>query len=146
LYTGTPGVILFLIELHHVTRDNTWLDLAVAGANNLAASLPDAMTATDSPGLYSGLAGVAFTLDETARATGDARYRTASLKALGVISASVRDVGAGAEWDDTTDIISGSAGIGLYLMHRSSMLADVASRQLAARVGRRLLEREYRHG
>src|SRR5262245_7546253 len=36
LYTGTPGVILFLIELHRTTKDRAWLDLAIAGADGLA--------------------------------------------------------------------------------------------------------------
>src|SRR5690348_5091863 len=74
LYTGYPGVLLFLVELHHATGDRAWLDLATSGADSLAASLPDAATGDDGAGLYSGLAGVAYTLEEVGRARGDTRY------------------------------------------------------------------------
>src|SRR5688572_11018177 len=145
LYSGSPGVVLFLLELHRATGDRAWLSLATAGADHLAASLPDAVSEDEGAGLYTGLAGVAFTLDETARASGQSRYQTAAAKALGAIGAAARDVGSGVEWSDTTDIISGNAGIGLYLLAASSR-GNAAARQLAVRAGRRLLEREYRTG
>ena len=145
LYSGSPGVVLFLLELHHATRDQAWLDLAMAGADHLAASLPDKASDADSAGLYSGLAGLAFTLDETSRLSGRPGYRTAARKALGIITASAREVGAGVEWTDTTDIISGSAGVGLYLLWPSPHAA-ASTRSLAVQVGRRLVEREYRTG
>jgi lantibiotic modifying enzyme len=50
------------------------------------------------------------------------------------------------EWNESTDIISGTAGIGLYLMHGSTASGEPAARRLAVRAGRRLLEREYRNG
>jgi lantibiotic modifying enzyme len=146
LYSGSPGVVLFLLELHRATGDSAWLDLAMGGADHLAASLPDSATGEVDAGLYSGLAGIGFTLNETARVSGRPAYSAAARKALGVITAAARDTGAGVEWNDSTDIISGSAGIGLYLMWLSSRYADVGSRQLAVRAGRRLLEREYRTG
>ena len=145
LYTGTPGVVLFLIELHRATNDRAWLDLAIAGADDLAATLPDRPSG-DNVGLYSGLAGVAYTFDEIARASGLDRFRQASNKALGDIVASAREQGTGVDWNDTTDIVSGSAGIGLYLLHATRARKDARARALAIRVGRRLLEREYRHG
>ena len=145
LYSGSPGVVVFLLELYHATRDTAWLDLATAGADHLVASLPETAGGDVDAGLYSGLAGVAFVLDETARVSNRPAYRTAARKALGIIMASAREVGAGAEWTDTTDIISGSAGIGLYLLwpvwHTSA-----STRRLAVQVGRRLVEREYRTG
>lgn len=146
LYTGSPGVVLFLIELYRATRDRAWLDLAAAGADHLAETVPDEATSPGAAGLYTGLAGVAFTLDEAARATGEARYRSASRKALGVIRAAARDAGAGAEWSETTDVISGNAGTGLYLLHAARGHGDDAVRELARRVGLRLIEREHRTG
>jgi lantibiotic modifying enzyme len=146
LYTGTPGVILFLIELHRATSDRAWLDLAVAGADNLAATLPARRADGDSFGLYSGAAGLAYMFDEIASASGLERFQSAAGKTLGDISLGAKDVGAGVEWNDTTDIISGSAGIGLYLLRAAKAKRDEASKALAIRAGRRLLEREYRHG
>jgi lantibiotic modifying enzyme len=146
LYSGSPGVVLFLLELHHATGDRRWLDLAKAGADHLAGSLPDALSDRDGAGLYTGLAGVAYTLDETARASGDARFRRAASKALGTILAGARDIGGGVEWAETTDIISGTAGTGLYLLWVSSTAGHTTARQMAVRAGRRLLEREHRTG
>ena len=54
-------------------------------------------------------------------------------------------MGAGVEWTDTTDIVSGNAGTGLYLLWASSR-GNAAARDLALRAGRRLMEREYRTG
>ena len=62
LYTGSPGVVLFLIELHRATDDRAWLDLAKAGADHLAATVPDSATKPGEAGLYTGLAGVAYVL------------------------------------------------------------------------------------
>lgn len=55
-----------------------------------------------------GLAGVAFVLDQAGRVSGDARHRSAAVKGLGIIRAAAHDAGAGAEWSETTDIISGT--------------------------------------
>ena len=146
LYTGFPGVILFFIELHRATGERAWLDLATKGADELAASLPESQAGDEGAGLYSGLAGIAFTLEEADRARGESRYRAAIRKALGDIVAGARDAGAGVEWNDSTDIISGSAGTGLYLLRASATLKNSAARDVAIRAGRRLVEREFRSG
>jgi lantibiotic modifying enzyme len=146
LYTGFPGVVLFFIELSRATGDAAWLDLARSGADQLAAALPDEKADDESTGLYTGLAGIAYTLEETDRVRGESRYRAAVQKALGTIVASARDVGAGVEWNDSTDIISGSAGTGLYLLRASKTLGDTAARDTAIRAGHRLVEREFRNG
>ena len=146
LYTGFPGVVLFFIELARATGDRTWLDLATSGADQLAAALPDEKADDESTGLYTGLAGIAYTLEEADRARGESRYQAAIRKALGTIVASAHDAGAGVEWNDSTDIISGSAGTGLYLLRASKTLGDAAAREAAIRAGRRLIEREFRNG
>ena len=146
LYTGFPGVVLFFIELHRATGDRAWLELATKGADQLAASLPESQSGEQGAGLYSGLAGIAYTLEEADLARGESRYRAAIQKALGDIVAGARDAGAGVEWNDSTDIISGSAGTGLYLLRASATMKHSAARDVAVRAGRRLVEREFRSG
>ena len=146
LYSGSPGVVLFLVELHHATGDEAWLNLARAGADHLVAGLPATATPETAAGLYTGLAGVAFVLEEVAAASGHDEYRAAARKALGAIHGASRTTGAGVAWSETTDIISGSAGIGLYLLRAARTLEHPASRTLAERAGRRLLEVERRTG
>ena len=146
LYTGFPGVVLFFIELSRATGDAAWLDLATSGADQLAAALPDEKAGDESTGLYTGLAGIAYTLEEADRARGESRYRAAILKARSTIVAGGRDVGAGVEWNDSTDIISGSAGTGLYLLRASRTFGSVDALKAAILAGRRLIEREFRNG
>jgi len=138
LYNGMPGVVLFLLELHAATGDGRYLDEARAGADQLAANI--APEETFDAGLYTGVAGRAFVLAETWRATGDGRYRDAASTALSLIENNAREVGAGVEWSDSADIISGTAGILLFLLYAARTLGIESHVALAGRAGRRLVE------
>ena len=66
LYHGSPGVVIFLLELHAATGDSDALDGAVRGARELAHR---AMSSEPiAPGLYTGLAGMSYALDAVASA------------------------------------------------------------------------------
>lgn len=140
LYTGSPGVVLFHLELFAATGESRWRDEAAAGADALAATLPAAAAAVNSAGLYTGLAGIAFTLAETARITGTDRHRAAAGRAIQLIHDNARDAGEGVEWNDVSDIVSGSAGTTLFLLWAAGKLDHPPSIQLARRAGHRLLE------
>jgi rhamnogalacturonyl hydrolase YesR len=74
LYSGSPGVVLFLLELHHATGRREYLDEAKRGADDLIGRV-----ATEKgTGLYDGVAGLGFVLGETWRATKDDRYLKAA--------------------------------------------------------------------
>jgi lantibiotic modifying enzyme len=136
LYAGTPGVVLLCLELQAATGDKDYLKKACAGADWLIAGMPKEKTM----GLYEGAAGVGFALEETYKAAGEEKYRRSFLLCLDLIRQSARQVGKGLEWDGTTDIVSGSAGIGLFLLYASSELADRSLLDLASKVGDRLIE------
>jgi lantibiotic modifying enzyme len=140
LYTGSPGVVLFHLELFAATGETRWRDQATAGADDLAATLPASAAAVNSAGLYSGLAGIAFTLAETARIAGTERHRAAAGRAIQLLHDSARDVGAGVAWNDVTDIVSGSAGTTLFLLWAAGNLDHPPSIELARRAGIHLLE------
>ena len=141
LYSGTPGVVLFLLELHAATGDAAWLDLASAGAEHLAATIANGGAIKgEQAGLYTGAAGVAFVLAKTHEATRRAADAEAARRALALVHGSAREAGAGVEWSPVTDIISGGSGIGLTLLWAAKALGDAPSRALAERAGRRLLE------
>jgi Lantibiotic modifying enzyme len=142
LFNGMPGVVLFYLELHDATQDAAWLEDARLGANELIARLPE-LQAAEACGFYDGLAGAAFVLEQTHRATGDGRYRDAAKRAIGMIHGLAHRTTSGAEWagrSATPDIVSGSAGIGLFLLWADEVMDDPASRTLALATGRRLLE------
>src|SRR5215813_11097735 len=135
LYSGAPGVILFFLEAHRSTGDQSFLKDARAGADHLLASLAEQKEV----GLYTGLAGVGFTLAETFKITGDAKYRDGALRCAQLIRVRANKADGGVEWNDSTDIISGSAGVGLFLLYAARELKDPASRDTAIRAGRRLI-------
>jgi lantibiotic modifying enzyme len=136
LYAGNPGVVLFYLELYASTGDKAHLKKACAGADFLIAGLAEQKTM----GLYEGLAGIGFALEETYKASSAEKYHRSFLKCLDLIRQSARPAGQGIEWDGTTDIISGSAGTGLTLLYASSEIADKSLLDLASKAGDRLVE------
>jgi lantibiotic modifying enzyme len=138
LYSGTPGVALFFIELHLATGDAADLATARAGADWLITRIDLEKQA----GLYTGLAGIGFTLTETWKATGDAKYRDAANRVVDRIASMAKPVGDGVEWSPVTDIISGTAGTGLYLISAARDLKRPDALELATRAGRRLIQQK----
>ena len=136
LYAGTPGVILFFLELHTATDDQSALDTARAGTDDLLARLK----AETGAGFYEGAAGIGYALEEVFKATGDEKYRRGFLQALDKIRAGAVPAGAGVEWSTVTDVIGGSAGIGLFLLYADEKIDDPAWLELAVKTGRRLIE------
>src|ERR1700759_176411 len=101
------------------------------------------MDAAKDSGLYTGLGGAVFVLEETHRATGDGKYCDAAKQALALIHGQAVKSTLGAEWQGpsaTNDIISGSAGIGLLLLWADQMIGDQESRALALAAGRHLMD------
>jgi len=139
LYSGIPGVVLFYLELYAATGDRGALGEAAAGADYLAGSLPGEEGVADA-GLYTGLAGIAYTLALAHRATRRPSLGDAAARALTLVRAAARPEGRGVMWNDSTDIISGSAGIGLFLLWPKALLDDPPAVELAAAAGRRLIE------
>ena len=137
LYSGAPGVVLFLLELHAATGDPAHLDEACAGADHLIASYPADERIGN--GLYVGLAGLAYVFDRTHRASRKASYRDAAQDCLRRIRERARSVDGGVEWGPVTDIVSGTAGTGLTLLYAARAMGDRQALDLATRAGRRLL-------
>jgi lantibiotic modifying enzyme len=151
LYAGTPGVVLFFLELARATGDRSYLDDAARGALTVMASATSAASPlTTAPargaGLWEGLAGSAFVLQETAKATGDRRFSDGARRVTEMIVQRAKPAGAGVEWGDTTDIISGSAGTGLFLLYAAREFDQPALTQLAGRAGLRLIELARKEG
>jgi lantibiotic modifying enzyme len=141
LYSGTPGVILFYLELHGATGEKQFLDEAVHGATELATVVPPVGSKTREAGLYEGIAGHMFTLHAVAKVSGHTDLMTAAKRAARVLADSAQPApGGGVRWSIVTDIISGSAGIGLALLAARDLLGD-ESLALARKTGDALLAR-----
>jgi lantibiotic modifying enzyme len=136
LYSGTPGVVLFFIQLYRSTGSQDFLKEARAGADYLASSYP---TVKDY-GLYTGLSGIAFALHEAYKITRDKKHELAAKACLDSVRLGARKTGDGVEWNETTDIISGSAGIALFLIYAAREMKAPDLIQLASQAGKRLIE------
>src|SRR5215471_2375407 len=137
LFRGSAGVVLFLLELNQATGERAYLDDAKRGADELMTEV----NTTKEMGFYDGIAGIGFTLGEVWRATKDERYRRGVLNVAKQLSQNAHPVGIGMQWNNTSDIISGTAGIGLFLLYVDDLFHDADSRALAVRAGDRLLDR-----
>lgn len=158
LYSGTPGIVLFLLELHAATGKQDYLVEAEAGADQLVATYMAASVegreaapvrggGPSSPGLYTGMAGVAYTLAEVYEAGGQARFRDGALALLDRLLGQARTEETGILWhagdprQASYDIISGSAGIGLTLLFLHEHLGHPHALDAAARAGDLLRKR-----
>ena len=143
LYSGSPGVVLFLLELHHATGNGEYLKEAKLGADELIARL----SKENEAGLYTGVSGIGFVLGEMYRATKETKYRDAVHTVVRMLNERAKPAGAGVQWSDVTDIISGSAGVGLFLLYADSTVRDETARALATKAADRLIERgQPEHG
>lgn len=140
LYHGTPGIILFLLDLAAVTGDEHWRERGLAGARSLAAGI-EAGSAEDPAGLYTGLAGRCLTLQRAAAldAEGSGLSEAAEACFEGLVRRA-RPVGSGVEWNELTDVIGGTAGIGLTLLWAHDRVAAAGALETAVAAGDRLLE------
>ena len=136
LYHGSPGIILFLLELYQATGDRAYLDDAKHAADELMTKI----NTETRMGLYDGIAGIGFALGETWRATKDERYHRGAASVARLLARNAGVVGIGVQWNNTTDIVSGGAGIGLFLLYMDDLFHDSDSRALAVRAGTRLLD------
>jgi lantibiotic modifying enzyme len=136
LYSGSPGVVLFLLELHRATGRREYLEDARAGADELLVTL----RSEKQTGLYTGIAGIGFVLGEVSRATGDGKYHDGMRTTVRLLSDRAVESGSGVQWSEVTDIIGGSAGTGLVLLHAGKALRSPEATKLAARAADRLIE------
>jgi lantibiotic modifying enzyme len=136
LYSGVSGTALFLLEMNRATGEKKYLDEAVRAADYLLADLAE----DKDMGLYSGVSGISFVLEETYRLSGLKRHRDGVLLGLDKIRSGAIRAGKGVEWTNVTDIISGSSGIGLFLLYAARELNDPALAALAGQAADRLVE------
>lgn len=153
LYSGSPGVVLFYLELYAVTGDARFLDLAMAGADYLIAHMPatSASLGDEGAGLYTGLAGLVYVLALTAERSRERRFASAAARGLSVLDDALTPAGDGAAWNASNDIIAGTSGIlltGMWLEQRPrGGYAYPERRDIQRRAVRRLIEAGVReHG
>jgi lantibiotic modifying enzyme len=126
LYYGTPGSVLFDLNLYEATGDSKYIDHARRGGDELL----KLVESSNDTGLYDGIAGPGYALIELWKTTHDAKYRDGALRTVQRLSKLEAP---------TLDIISGSAGTGLFLLYASRELHDAQALSLARCEADRLL-------
>jgi lantibiotic modifying enzyme len=116
LYSGIPGILLFMLEMHNATGDSIYLDLAVKGGLTLTDTIPDSIISTNQLGLYTGAGGIAFTLKELYKSTNDKRFKSGYYAWLRKIEEHLLNDKNNDLFGGITDIIYGAAGIGLVFL------------------------------
>jgi hypothetical protein len=142
LASGSAGIVIFLLEMFRATGDQKWLDEAKLGANELMAQT-QAFIDAQQFGLYTGLSGAGFALEEVHRSTNDPKYRDAAMEVVTQLHSHAKRTTLGAVWPGpsaTNDILSGASGIGLFLLWVDQNIGHGPSRTLALAAGRHLLD------
>jgi len=137
-YNGSPGVVYFFANLYAATGDAHWRERAERGGAFLVAEAARAGEKLNG-GLYTGIAGLGSTYMALAATKVGTSWTDQAKKAAASLAARARTVGDGADWSDSNDIVSGTAGIGLFLLNASTAWKDRSLGDLAARAGRRLI-------
>lgn len=152
LYHGSAGVILFYLELHRAAGDQRFLDTAIAGGDELLATVD---AANESIAIYSGLPGYIFVLTELSLASGQSRFRDAAVAMVAQMGERAEPLGSGIGWiepipfSDITGITgerevldlsigSGGAGVGFLYAHRHGL--DERALDWARQTADRLIE------
>ncbi|MGI9517455.1 MAG: lanthionine synthetase LanC family protein [Pirellulaceae bacterium] len=126
LYQGLPGILLFYHRLHEVTGEERYQVKSRQLANLIAEHL-DQQDGSGDPGLFTGYTGLGWVLLKTY--PGEHRDSILHCVELLTETAQQREVQAtsfdgiprnAVTWNQVTDVIGGSAGIGLFLVHCSA--------------------------
>jgi lantibiotic modifying enzyme len=144
LYYGKSGILLFFLELSELTRESYYFKIAAAESAYVCRE----MARVADLGFYTGLAGMAFSLAQMVRATGN-RFLLDSLNlVLHRILSAAQEWGSWGSWNEVNDLFSGTAGIGLALISLASLTGRDDLIKLAEAAGARLLSlgRESRIG
>lgn len=136
LYTGMPGIVLFYLQVYKTTGDKSYLVDARLGADHLIAILD----VEKRNGLYLGIAGIGFVLQEVFKATKDPKYREGALKCVTLLGERAQNAGSGVQWNGVSDVISGISGTGLFLLYAARELGDKKALDLAIKAGDRIIE------
>jgi lantibiotic modifying enzyme len=135
---GGLGPILFFADAYRSVGEERYLDLANGGARWLRAALAERDEDLP-PGLFTGLGGFAVVFDELYRASGDERLRDDLRMTFDLISERSTETEEGVHWQETTEILWGTAGLGCLLLTTGRRWIGGEADELATRAGDWLL-------
>jgi lantibiotic modifying enzyme len=136
IYKGNAGTLIFSLELARATKDASYSEDAQRAADYVI----DHAAGIKGSGFSRDLAGVAWAILETWKATGETRYRDAALSVTDTLAKRAQAAGAGVTWGPAFDVSGGDAGIISYLLYAAKTFDRYDWRQLARDAGKHLRE------
>ena len=144
LYNGSPGVVLFFAYLSKETGQKVWMEEAEQGGDYLLKILPEELPGYFPASLYSGVSGIGFVLEELHGLSGREKYRMGAQKCVALIR-KLTENPENLTKNVTSDIISGTAGTGLFLLYATKRF-DPSALELAKIMGDSLIKSAIREG
>jgi lantibiotic modifying enzyme len=138
-YNGLPGVVAFYANLWNSTKDEKWRQCAQRGGQRIQAEVLRAGDRFES-GLYTGLAGIAATYQVLATTKTGPQWNALARITAREMTVRANLLDTGVEWSASNDIISGTAGIGLFLLDAATRYPDDTAQEFAVAAGHRLLK------
>jgi lantibiotic modifying enzyme len=142
LYYGNAGAILFFQELAESTDDQRYLKAVSTGAHHIAAQVGTLM----SSGLFHGLAGVAFALQQVSRGKEEKNLLDSLNRVIVRFQINAIPNNPGVCWNESNDIVYGTAGIGPTLIRLAKESGKEELLKLAAAGGDHLLSQQMTNG
>ncbi|MFC1563917.1 lanthionine synthetase LanC family protein [candidate division KSB1 bacterium] len=156
LYHGSPGPILFFLELYKASGDENALEQAARGTEWLISQAHDSQGGYywssfsyqgkpfPDAGLYTGTAGVGTVFLEMYKELKDEKYLKYARGAADYLKSAAVKQGEGMRWSQVTDIISGTAGTGMFMIKAAKELNDSGYLEPARQAGLFLIDQAYR--
>jgi lantibiotic modifying enzyme len=114
LYSGNSGIVLFYLSLYQSTHRNEYLSIAQKAADRMINELPERWN-EENMGLYTGAAGIAYTIHQVFIATKNKKYLHKTSELLKRISIAIAPDSVKEKL--ANDIVYGLAGIGLVYIY-----------------------------
>lgn len=137
LGSGVAGKVLYFVALYRATGKQEYLDLALGGADYLAAILREPGvfdTNSRKAGLYTGVPGIGVALVNVRQHAPRGKYDAALQDLLALLDDWSVDGPAGLHWsDDFNDLLYGDAGTVLFLSWYADQTGDRHAADLAHR-------------
>jgi lantibiotic modifying enzyme len=142
LYYGNAGAILFFQELAESTGDHLYREAALTGAGYVAAQF-GSLTRS---GLFHGLAGAAFAVQQVIRGQEEKVLLNSLSQVIVQLQINAIPGNPGVRWNESNDIVYGTAGIGLALIQLAKETGRDELLNLAAAGGDHLLSQQMADG
>ena len=147
-FRRTSETVLFFLQLANATGDARYLKTAAKAADHLIATWQD-LVDRQVEGLLSGrglnlsfcggLAGAAYAMSETRKATGNEMFREAARAVTDYIVQAAKPVGSGFAWSDVPGI-AGDGSMVLYMLYAAREFGSALYGITAERAGDHILE------